>query len=735
MDWPVRKKHIYESLGLSKGSGLEGGAANKSSTSSAWDKSGLGRAVLGPISRTGEFTDVEIIQPTSGQVVTPTILPPSYHVTMQSFSEVVRELNNARKSQETYPLIEMFHGVSQSTGFDLKAQQTQDIWKIIMEITGENAEERKYAFAYLNAPAKSAETKHLQRRIVEGSKRYLESQFYDDIEAIFSQVGPDSGSASALEKVKYILSLKFTENGKNTKPNLEYQGDVPLWAVIYYLVRAGHLREALAFTESYRDTFQKLGTSFPAYLRAFVESPERKLPSNLRENIRKEFNEQARYSEEGNSDEFKFALFKIIGRCEISKKNFPKVIETAEDWLWSHLSLVSDIDTSPQESYTLQNLQATVTEFGAKNFNPDRKTPALYCQILIMCGLFEKAVHYAYAFMPTDAVHFAIALTYYGLLRPITNVVQLQSELLYMNKFEQNELNFARLMGFYTRDFRRSDPADAVEYLVLICLNKDLKDGKGKEHLKMCHEALKELVLETREFSKLLGDVRLDGWRSPGAIENVISLIDLPEIDDFLNDITKVAAVTAEEDGRIADAVLLYQLSGDSDKVMTIINKALGDMLSTAHLGSPIPGTSGDIPLSVSASDNPVQLARYATEVYNENFRLLEKVKTENWETCNTLLRIVNARDAFIRGDCEQCLREINDTQILMLDPNADVGMVRVRAHQSQTLQLPVARNVASLLVMAMRCCCAMFEELKSLQYHNVNQLSVSISILFVGCG
>lgn len=197
-------------------------------------------------------------------------------------------------------------------------------------------------------------------------------------------------------------------------------------------------------------------------------------------------------------------------------------------------------------------------------------------------------MHYTYSFSQIDAVHFSIALTYYGLLRPITNVIKFQHELLYTNKNDVSELNFARLMGHYTHDFRRSDCIDSVEYLVLICLNGDLPAPQGAEHLKMCHEALKELVLETREFSKLLGDIRPDGSRKPGAIEERMPLICLDNLGEYLRAITEQAALKAEEDGRVADAVLLYQLSEEYDTVVTIVNKSLGEMLAVQPLGQSV---------------------------------------------------------------------------------------------------------------------------------------------------
>lgn len=714
MDWTTRKNQILVSYGLSRPSENSAGNVPRHTTA-AWTKSQLGRAVLGPISGSGEFTDVEFIPPSS-QVLAPTISSNSNQGAVFNYTGVIQELNYARQNGASFPVCHAFHEVSQELATDLRSLQMQDIWKIILEIAGPIAKEREFASAYFNAAPNSAEAVGLRTRIVEGGKRFLENQYYEHIESRIAQQPMTAlgGAPSAFNKFRAALKLEYYENNRWRLPSMEIVNDIPIWALIYNLVRAGCLEDALAFTQSSSDIFHKLGTSFPTYLKAYVESPQRVLPANLLANIRKEFEEQVRFFDETTSDPFKYALYKIVGRCEVNKKAFPGVISTTEDWLWAHLSLIYE-DTatnSVHEKYTLQNLQATVTEFGAKFFNPDRKTPALYCQVLMMSGLFEKAVHYAYGFSQSDAVNFSIALTYYGLLRPITNVLQLQSELLYVNKLEQSEINFARLMGFYTREFRRSDPVYAAEYITLISLNSDLKEGK--EHLKLCQEALKELVLETREFSQLLGDIRHDGSRNPGAIERLMDLIGIADIDAYLRDITQQAAVKSEEDGRIADAVLLYQLAQDCDTVISIINKSLGEMLSVTPLGQAVTSYTEGAPVAISSTDDPAQLAQHVMDVYNNNPDLLQKVKPANLETCNTLLKIVNARDAFARGDAEQCLQDIDDTGILMLDPNADVGMVRNSAQQSHNLQHPIARNISSLLVMAMRCCYEIVEQINT---------------------
>src|SRR5690606_37485230 len=138
-----------------------------------------------------------------------------------------------------------------------------------------------------------------------------------------------------------------------------------------------------------------------------------------------------------------------------------------------------------------------------------------------------------------DAVHFAIALTYYGLLGVTSASAQSAdnnlSKLLFATRIHSSislcitivtmgshgdyQINFARMIGQYIRDYRTQSIVDSIDYLCLICLNGDLPAPDGPLQLSLCHEALREIALESKEFTKLLGDVRADGTRDIGAIE------------------------------------------------------------------------------------------------------------------------------------------------------------------------------------------------------------------------
>ena len=232
------------------------------------------------------------------------------------------------------------------------------------------------------------------------------------------------------------------------------------------------------------------------------------------------------------------------------------------------------------------------------------------------------------------------------------------------NTKEMPQISFGRMVGFYTRDFRANNVEAAVDYLALICLNADLPGALGNAQSALCHEALRELVLETGEFARLLGDIDSHGRRIQGAIQERLPLLRLADQQAYLTTITVEAASVADDIGRITDAVLLYQLAEDYDNVITIVNRALSEAIAIeigqeqAPLQVLKPRTTETSPqypdssLSLLSVDDPVILARRVIQLYEKNTNQhLSKIKEVNRQTCGVLLRMMEAKKKVAAGE------------------------------------------------------------------------------------
>lgn len=102
-----------------------------------------------------------------------------------------------------------------------------------------------------------------------------------------------------------------------------------------------------------------------------------------------DFNSHVRNN--ANVDQFKYALYKIIGRFELARKSL-KVASTTEDWMWLQLSLVRENreTDSPQEQYDLNELGKLITKYGNDKFDSNGTRPFAWFNLLLYTAQFEK---------------------------------------------------------------------------------------------------------------------------------------------------------------------------------------------------------------------------------------------------------------------------------------------------------------------------------------------------------
>lgn len=300
------------------------------------------------------------------------------------------------------------------------------------------------------------------------------------------------------------------------------------------------------------------------------------------------------------------------------------------------------------------------------------------------------------------------------------------------------------MLGYYTRDFRAGNVDAAVDYVALICLNADLPGALGTSQASLCHEALRELVLETREFVQLLGDIRSDGTRLKGAIEKRLKLIHLAGQEEFLQKVTVQAASIANDNGRTSDAVLLYHLAEDYDNVIAIINYALSEAIAVEigqqemrlqplepRTSNPIaqsqqqqkPSTSNS--LSLISVEDLAELAGNMIAVYQSNALYYEKISPVNREACSILLQLSEAKSKVLEGQWAEAL-DVSPRSILLSgiqDPNSNnanqiidglnllplhakssIPAIRSHAQAFNALPQSISRNIGPLLLWTITC-------------------------------
>lgn len=704
MEWEAQRKRIYEHFGIkTKDDGLADGASGalgresqagfgrsrrtaKASRStapgikaSAFGRSNLQKSVIGTPSKIGshqpEFTDVQDTTRSATALNGAASIDDRFLREKQGrLSERIRQFNLARIEKQPYPILHELAQVAGTSG-DRHAQQLVDAYHAAMTIVGENPEaetfagdatarERQFKNNYLDLNDKSAASLEMRKRILNGANAFLERKFFQEVEGVIAKYPREAnlgGRPDVISKIKAYVRLRHAR--KDLVPdNTELQeanGEF-VWAIIFYLLRAGKITEAADYIKAESTTFRSIDRTFASYLLEYVSSPDRRLRRQLQERCNNEYNQRFRIAPENSIDPYRMACYKVVGRCAVSNRNLENLNTEIEDWIWLQFNLARENDKATEvaaESYGLQDLRTSIREIGLKHFpkspsEDDNGTFGMFFFLQILSGMFEQAIAYLYAFSYVDAIHFAIALEYYGLLRPSDPWTTADS-LLSHDTRQRPQLSFGRMLGYYTRDFRAADVASAVDYLTLICLNADLGGEAGRQQAELCHVALRELVLESREFSKLIGDIRPDGHRITGLVEERASLIGLREEDDFVKTVTLQAARYADDNGRTTDAVLLYHLAGDYDSVVSIVSRALSEAISLEIGDEPMrlmpvkPRSDGKDPeaqpnssLSLASIDDPIQLAMTMMSMYEKDAMFYTKVEDQNRIACLILMQM-----------------------------------------------------------------------------------------------
>jgi nuclear pore complex protein Nup93 len=296
-------------------------------------------------------------------------------------------------------------------------------------------------------------------------------------------------------------------------------------------------------------------------------------------------------------DVFKYALYKIMGRCDLSQKNIRSadVITTTEDYLWLNLTLIHEeilpTDT-PLEKFTLRDFSLTMQKYGLAHL----KTPATWFMVLLLCGEFEVAV-YELCKNPSlaaDAMHFAIAMAYYGVLRvPESPKIQAESGTLLNTvqitlqsgaAYKVNHFHFAKIIVKFVKQWVQTDTSEMLHYLYLVGLygsppNQQRRADEnmdGKEYTSFILQTVREILAQVKNYAQILGQFSTSGARMPGHIEVHRSLICLASVDEYLQRVVTTSAEDAERAAKYKEAVQLFHLANQCNKAIELMNTLLG---------------------------------------------------------------------------------------------------------------------------------------------------------------
>ena len=161
-----------------------------------------------------------------------------------------------------------------------------------------------------------------------------------------------------------------------------------LWAQVYFLFRCGYIDKASELLNSHQNSLKRGDHGFPGALKTYATSRDRRLPKIQKDQLYNDYNSNVRSN--SSVDQFKHALYKLVGRFELSHK-VAKVATTTEDWIWLQLCLVRESkDDGPQQSYAMGELGELVLKYGNEKFDANGSKPFAWFNLLLLAGQYER---------------------------------------------------------------------------------------------------------------------------------------------------------------------------------------------------------------------------------------------------------------------------------------------------------------------------------------------------------
>lgn len=378
----------------------------------------------------------------------------------RKFAEKVQTLNRARLDESSYPVLQELKGIESQPGGEVRTRafrnlsqtdwgnqspkQLADSYDALIEIVGETgAKERQFADDYLDEVPNSAKSMNIRKRIIDGSRRCLEKSyvifpiqiqseltpysFLHDLEDLVTRNPKEAnigGVPTTINKVRAYIRIRaarrdlFADGSELRTMNDEYP-----WPLIFFLLRSGLVKEAADYVVANGTAFRTIDRNFLNYITTYARNPDRRLDRKVQDHISREYSAQTRVAPDNATDPYQLACYKIIGRCELTKRSIDSISQGVEDWIWLQFSLareVNRVEESAGEVFGLEEVRETIREIGQRHFSKGAEGIGgygTYFYLQILGGMFEQAVSYLYSYSYAAAVHFAIALDFYGLLR------------------------------------------------------------------------------------------------------------------------------------------------------------------------------------------------------------------------------------------------------------------------------------------------------------------------------
>lgn len=548
------------------------------------------------------------------------------------------------------------------------------------------------------------------------SQLFLEQQFHNYIIDFYSKSSINEGLPSTVNKYVFYISSKLQNplSGEWQSSNLTIVNNMPIWGILYYLLRGGCTKEVYDYIISQKIIFNKICPQLPTFIKHYVK--EGMLTSELQQRILLEYK---LFKNDVNVDPYKLAVFKIIGKLDLNGPSGGKVvsdvIESMEDWAWFHLAVLTKGENESKDfykvkessdQYTFNNFKQLVVSLGEQQFGLKS-----YYQILLLTGLYENLTEY----IVNDKNRFNIDSAH--LLFAIHDSLKLD-----MEQFTEVGLPVWKIFTSFMQSFIISDPKIVVEYLILFFkpLSNDGNDRNNKV-LQLTQSLIKELIEYSKDYTAILGRVNLKtGVIQQGYLEKRAPILRINNGTDIYQRITESCAFKAEEEGRFEDAILLYHLSNNLDSVFTIVNKTLGDLLSSFDYLN-VEECQNSFNLQNKDSNSILNKAMLINKHYTAySTDSASKISKENKLALPVLLKIADIWQQFLTNDVAGTLDSLTNLNLVPIYDTSAKSTSVILTQGKELSELlcidAVLKNLSNILILTMTCIQRLTSQLQGLK-------------------
>jgi nuclear pore complex protein Nup93 len=297
------------------------------------------------------------------------------------FDSVVGYVDNKRGRKDANG-IQLVRRIRELLGNYESIEDISIIWEMLEKQVEEfNPEKTNQAETFRNYAQSNSE---LMGQIVKRSWAYLENTFNGILRS-------ESKSKSYEELIEEYCHRSFGLNYNTLSskfPGVTILDNKPIYAIVYYLIRAGQYNDALNFSKTIIDDS---ATIIASLIEEYSQNNYSISEDSLAQGID--------LLKRGIKDPYKEAILLILTRN--FKDPNESLLLDMEDYMWFYLKIVhtdnldSEDNPDKNQSYatiSLANFQNNILNFGPANFNPTNATPLNYVKTLFLVGLYNHVM-------------------------------------------------------------------------------------------------------------------------------------------------------------------------------------------------------------------------------------------------------------------------------------------------------------------------------------------------------